>query len=90
MAEFPIYRLGHKESLTEGDSHYWGVWWGEQPFEMYEEKVPRFASEYGVQGMPSMEAVKSMFSGKADLNLQNPVIKAHENIQEAGRLLMGT
>ena len=86
----PSIGWGHKESLTEGDSHYWGVWWGEQPFEMYEEKVPRFASEYGVQGMPSMEAVKSMFSGKADLNLQNPVIKAHENIQEAGRLLMGT
>lgn len=74
----PSIGWGHKESLTEGDSHYWGVWWGEQPFEIYNEKVPRFASEYGFQGMPSLEAVQSMFSGKPDLSLENPTIKAHE------------
>ncbi|WPO83921.1 glycoside hydrolase family 2 protein [Chryseobacterium sp. JJR-5R] len=74
----PSIGWGHKESLTEGDSHYWGVWWGEQPFEIYNEKVPRFASEYGFQGMPGLEAVKSMFSGKPDLSLENPTIKAHE------------
>ncbi len=49
----PSIGWGHKESFEQGDSHYWGVWWGMQPFEMYEEKVPRFASEYGFQGMPS-------------------------------------
>ncbi|WP_316931371.1 glycoside hydrolase family 2 protein [Chryseobacterium sp. P1-3] len=38
----PSIGWGHKESLTEGDSHYWGVWWGEQPFEIYNEKVGRF------------------------------------------------
>lgn len=74
----PSIGWGHKESLSEGDSHYWGVWWGEFPFEIYNEKVPRFASEYGFQGMPSLEAVKSMFSAQADLSLENPVIKAHE------------
>ncbi|AZA50907.1 glycoside hydrolase family 2 protein [Chryseobacterium carnipullorum] len=74
----PSIGWGHKESLTEGDSHYWGVWWGEQPFEIYNEKVGRFMSEYGFQGMPGLEAVKSMFSGTPDLNLQNPTIKAHE------------
>ncbi|MDY0930584.1 beta-mannosidase [Chryseobacterium sp. CFBP8996] len=74
----PSIGWGHKESLTEGDSHYWGVWWGEFPFEIYNEKVPRFASEYGFQGMPSLETVKSMFSGNPDLSLENPTIKAHE------------
>lgn len=74
----PSIGWGHKESLTEGDSHYWGVWWGEQPFEIYNEKVPRFASEYGFQGMPTLETTKSMFSEKPDLNLQNGTIKAHE------------
>jgi len=74
----PSIGWGHQESLTEGDSHYWGVWWGEQPFEIFNEKVPRFASEYGFQGMPSLEATKSMFSEKADLSLENPTIKAHE------------
>ncbi|MDO3425762.1 glycoside hydrolase family 2 protein [Chryseobacterium sp. APV1] len=74
----PSIGWGHQESLTEGDSHYWGVWWGEQPFEIYNEKVPRFASEYGFQGMPTLETTKSMFSGNPDLSLQNATIKAHE------------
>ena len=74
----PSIGWGHKESLTEGDSHYWGVWWGEQPFEIYNEKVGRFMSEYGFQGTPSLETTKSMFSGTPDLSLQNPTIKAHE------------
>jgi beta-mannosidase len=74
----PSIGWGHKESLTEGDSHYWGVWWGEQPFEMYNEKVGRFMSEYGFQGTPTLETTKSMFSRTPDLNLQNPTIKAHE------------
>lgn len=74
----PSIGWGHKESLTEGDSHYWGVWWGEQPFEIYNEKVPRFASEYGFQGMPTLETTKSMFSGTPDLNLENGTIEAHE------------
>ncbi|MGE8528704.1 glycosyl hydrolase 2 galactose-binding domain-containing protein [Chryseobacterium rhizosphaerae] len=74
----PSIGWGHKESLTEGDSHYWGVWWGEQPFEIYNEKVGRFMSEYGFQGMPTLETTKSIFSGTPELNLQNPAIKAHE------------
>ncbi|KPH12955.1 glycoside hydrolase family 2 protein [Chryseobacterium sp. ERMR1:04] len=74
----PSIGWGHKESLTEGDSHYWGVWWGEQPFEMYNEKVPRFASEYGFQGMPTLETTNSMFAGTPDLSLENGTIKAHE------------
>ncbi|WP_142725571.1 glycoside hydrolase family 2 protein [Chryseobacterium sp. ON_d1] len=74
----PSIGWGHKESLAEGDSHYWGVWWGEQPFEIYNEKVGRFMSEYGFQGTPTIQTTKTMFSGTPDLNLQNSTIKAHE------------
>ncbi|WP_394337932.1 beta-mannosidase [Chryseobacterium nematophagum] len=74
----PSIGWGHKESLTEGDSHYWGVWWGEQPFEIYNEKVGRFMSEYGFQGMPSLATTKSMFSGMPHFSLQDETIKAHE------------
>lgn len=49
----PTHGWGRKESLIEGDAHYWGVWWGKQPFSVYNQKVPRFMSEYGFQGMPS-------------------------------------
>ena len=48
----PSIGWGRKESLTQGDSHYWGIWWGMEPFENYEKKVGRFMSEYGFQGMP--------------------------------------
>ncbi len=50
----PSIGWGHKESLQQGDSHYWGVWWGMEPFENYEKKIGRFVSEYGFQGMPSL------------------------------------
>ena len=46
---------GKSESLTEGDVHYWGVWWGEFPYEMYLEKVGRFNSEFGYQAYPNIE-----------------------------------
>ena len=46
---------GKHESLTEGDVHDWGVWWGEQPYEMYLEKVGRFNSEFGYQAYPNIE-----------------------------------
>ncbi len=53
----PSIGWGHKKSLQEGDSHYWGVWWGMEPFENYEKKVGRFVSEYGFQGMPSLNTM---------------------------------
>ena len=48
----PSKGWGRPESLTQGDVHYWGVWWGEQPYEVYREKVGRFNSEYGYQSYP--------------------------------------
>lgn len=55
----PSIGWGHKESLLSGDSHYWGVWWGMQPFENYETKFGRFMSEYGFQSVPNIRTIKS-------------------------------
>lgn len=54
----PSIGWGHKESLLQGDSHYWGVWWGMEPFENYELKFGRFMSEYGFQSLPSYQSLK--------------------------------
>lgn len=68
---------GHKESLQEGDSHYWGVWWGNEPFETYQKKAGRFMSEYGFQGMPSYWSFKKFCTDiKPDLNSIS--VKAHQ------------
>ena len=58
----PLNGWGRKESLTEGDCHYWGVWWGDSTFETYTRKVPRFMSEYGFQSSPNMKTVKKYYT----------------------------
>jgi len=62
----PSKGWGRPESLTEGDVHYWGVWWGELPFEMYREKVGRFNSEYGYQSYPDIKTLKDAADGALD------------------------
>lgn len=49
----PRYGWGNEKSYTEGDSHYWGLWWGLQPWEVWKEKTGRFVSEYGMQAASS-------------------------------------
>lgn len=53
----PLYGWGHPECVTHGDSHYWGVWWGEEHFEKYAEKTGRFMSEFGFQSYPMMSTI---------------------------------
>lgn len=73
----PSIGWGRKESMTQGDSHYWGVWWGKEPFEIYNTKVPRFMSEYGFQGIPNLETLKKVVA-TADLNFTSEAFKNHQ------------
>jgi len=73
----PSIGWGKKESLTQGDAHYWGVWWGKEPFEIYKKKVGRFMSEYGFQGMPNVETFLS-FAPKSELNFNSDAVKNHQ------------
>ena len=73
----PSKGWGRPESLTEGDVHYWGVWWGEQPYEMYREKVGRFNSEYGYQSYPDYQTLLKIAQGEA-LSKDAQVIAAHQ------------
>ena len=73
----PSKGWGRPESLTEGDVHYWGVWWGEQPYEMYREKVGRFNSEYGYQSYPDYQTLLKIAQGE-ELSKDAEVIAAHQ------------
>ena len=73
----PSKGWGRPESLTEGDVHYWGVWWGEQPYEMYREKVGRFNSEYGYQSYPDYSTLQKIAEGE-ELSKDAEVIAAHQ------------
>jgi beta-mannosidase len=73
----PQHGWGRKKSLQEGDVHYWGVWWGLEPFSKYNEKVGRFMSEYGFQGMPSSYLFEKISDDKP-LSLTTEVVKSHQ------------
>ena len=73
----PSKGWGRPESLTQGDVHYWGVWWGEQPYEMYREKVGRFNSEYGYQSYPDYSTLEKIAQGES-LSIDAKVIAAHQ------------
>jgi beta-mannosidase len=73
----PSIGWGRPASLRSGDAHYWGVWWGHEPFSVYEKKTGRFMTEYGFQGMPAMKSVQSFLGGKTP-ELSDPALKAHQ------------
>ncbi|MCW3086135.1 MAG: hypothetical protein JWP12_3501 [Bacteroidetes bacterium] len=73
----PSIGWGHNQSLQQGDSHYWGVWWGNEPFEIYNQKVGRFMSEYGFEGMPDYSTFKKI-ADKKELNFNSAAVKNHQ------------
>ncbi|MEZ5195503.1 MAG: glycoside hydrolase family 2 protein [Bacteroidales bacterium] len=73
----PKIGWGHEEALTQGDMHYWGVWWGEEPFGVYEEKVGRFMTEFGFQGFPNLQTLDSCLL-KDDLSLSSVALQNHQ------------
>ncbi|MFZ4622099.1 MAG: beta-mannosidase [Bacteroidota bacterium] len=60
-----------------GDTHYWGVWHGKDPFEKYEENVSRFVSEYGFQSYPELGTIKK-YTLRNDRVLDSKVMLAHQ------------
>jgi len=73
----PKFGWGRKESMQSGDSHYWGVWWGMEPFSVFRTKVPRFMSEYGFQGFPDARTVLS-FSKDGSVNPDSSELLCHQ------------
>ncbi len=76
----PMTGWGRDKAYTQGDVHYWGVWWGEEPFETYRFKIARFMSEYGFQGMPPIETIES-FGGISSTQPPAPspqILEAHQ------------
>lgn len=73
----PANGWGRAKSYREADVHYWGVWWGMEPFENYEKKIGRFVSEYGFQGMPSYSSLNKHLN-EEDRYLISPALKNHQ------------
>jgi beta-mannosidase len=59
---------------VSGNEHDWAVWFGDVPFSAYSEKVPRFVSEYGLQGFPEIKTIKA-FADETDMSYRSPVME---------------
>lgn len=68
---------GRPESWKRGDSHNWGTWYGQKPFESLDTEIPRFMSEFGFQSFPEMKTIHS-FATPEDYDMESPVMNAHQ------------
>ncbi len=82
----PSYGRYNPKSDLEGDNHYWGVWHDEEPFAKYNERVPRFMSEYGFQSFPHWSTIKS-FTEEGDRDLETPVMTVHQKHPRGNTLM---
>lgn len=82
----PKFGRGNPKSTVEGDSHYWGVWHDEEPFSVFNKKVPRFMSEYGFQSFPDWRTIES-FTLPDDRQLETPVMLAHQKHPRGNALI---
>ena len=73
----PMAKGGGFDDWKSGDSHYWGVWWGQEPFESYRQNIGRFMSEYGFQSFPEFKTIKS-FTKEQDWDIYSDVMQAHQ------------
>lgn len=68
---------GRPESWKIADSHNWGIWYGQKPFESLDTEIPRFMSEFGFQSFPEMKTIRT-FASPADYDLESAVMNAHQ------------
>ncbi|MDO4757175.1 MAG: glycoside hydrolase family 2 protein, partial [Parabacteroides sp.] len=81
-------RWDQPETLGIGDCHNWGVWSGKQPFESFDQVIPRFMSEFGFQAFPEMKTIRT-FADSTQFHIESPVMKVHQK-SSAGNGLIHT
>lgn len=88
----PSSPIGHWEVVSDdsrGDNHYWGVWHGEEAFEAYSQRVPRFMSEYGFQSFPLQDSV-SKYIPRKDQHVDSASMKLHQKHPRGNRIISET
>ena len=78
-ASSPQSSEGILANRQSGDDHDWSVWFGETPYENFNETYGRFVSEYGMQSLPDVRTLAS-FIPEMELDLHSP---AMNNIQHS-------
>jgi beta-mannosidase len=63
------------------------VWHGQEDFQVFAEKLPRFSSEYGFQAFPPMETVEA-FTLPEERGLFHPTMLAHQKHPIGNQLIL--
>jgi beta-mannosidase len=82
----PKFGRGNPKHQFQGDAHYWGVWHDGEPFENFEQKVPRFMSEFGFQSFPQFLTIAT-FADSLDWNLNSAVMQNHQKHPRGNSLI---
>ena len=73
---------------SQGDAHYWDVWHGRKPFTAYREQYPRFMSEFGFQGLPPIETIRT-YADETEWNMTSYVMDLHQKNASGNSLMVG-
>ena len=86
LSSSPISNWGKPDDFNRGDNHFWGVYHGEMPITAYNQFIPRFASEYGMQSYPSWLTLNT-YTDSNNLTLDHPEIAIRQKSYKGNGLL---
>lgn len=70
-----------------GDTHMWNVWHGLKPLNYYEKRYTRFLSEFGLESLPSMKAIKT-FATESEFDLASDAFMSHQKCEGGNEKMM--
>lgn len=82
----PQFGWGNPKSYKNGDSHYWGLWWGLEGWEKFNTHTGRFVSEWGMQAMPNYTTVQT-YVRELDTLANSPTVLQHQKANEGFKKL---
>lgn len=65
-------------SCDKGDTHLWHVWHGLRKLEYYKGMPTRFCSEFGIESLPSLNAIEKFSDGHEYTSVHCQLAKAHQ------------
>ena len=65
-------------SCDKGDTHLWHVWHGLRKLEYYKSMPTRFCSEFGIESLPSLNAIELFCDSHEYKSTHSPIAKAHQ------------
>ena len=70
-----------------GDTHMWTVWHGQKPLNYYRTRPTRFCSEFGLESLPTMDAVRQ-FAEESDYNITSEIFNSHQKCKNGNRKML--